>query len=228
MSSASYSPSCVTIAGRSLKNTFKNALNQYSDQLEELEAKRSKQEAIGNLFLIFKPEDLSDFSSQPPSVIESFVVTLMMLKYKVYFVQQAGSNATLTYNPSCILRMEWAAKPDEVEEIPTDDYPIKHAYQARNDTLLRATNDSAYGKELEDFENKRKEAERSSKFVFTITLGRIGDLGNSDDPKRLQGFILLLKAHGYSVRHVTSRKKDIDSADSFDSASQFVVDMLGR
>ena len=223
--------SVLTTAQRSLQSTLRNALVAYEEQLQELEVKRRKQEDIGRLFLIFKPEDLPDFSSQTPAVIESFVAVLILLKYKVFFeVDKSRSASVPTYSPDCKLRMEWALKPDEIEEISSVKYPIKHAYNACIDTIRKAEDSSAYGNELEDIEQKRKAAGSgpTPQFVFNITLKRIGNLGNSDDRRRLYGFLLLMKAHGYSVKQVVTKDDNEEDLDFPNGDSRFIVDMLGR
>jgi len=209
----------LAIASHSASSTFKRALNSYQEPLSSLEQRRKQAETVGRFFVLFKPQDLEGLETAGHETIKNFVILLFSHKYRVMFEVPKGSPEPKEYKYNSQLRLQWVF--DETEDYKEFQSPLKHAYRAFRDTFARAT--VIYDRELHFIEQQRKIAETDSRFSFTITLGNVGELGNSEE-KKIIGFILLLKAHGYGVKYVIQDGEETPSG--YDSNTRLMIEML--
>lgn len=219
MASAGTARSPLVIAHHSAKVTFQRALSCYQDALASLENLRRKAEAVGRFFLLFRPQDLEGFETAGHETIKNFVTVLYAHKYRVMFEVPKGSAEPKEYRNTTQLRLQWVF--DEVEEYTEPKSPLKHAYTAFANTFKQAIN--VYATELEFIESQRKRAELDARFSFSITLGNVGELGNSDE-KRIIGFILLLKAHAYGVKYILQDGEEPPS--TYSSSTRLLLEMI--
>lgn len=219
MASAGHSRSTLLTASHSAKLTFQRALSSCHDALVSLENLRRKAEDVGRFFLLFRPIELEGFETAGHETLKHFVTVLYAHKYRVMFEVPKGSAEPKEYRNTTQLRLQWVF--DEIEEYTEPKSPLRHAYTAFTNTFRKAI--TVYATELEFIESQRKRAEADGRFSFSITLGNVGELGNSDE-KKIIGFILLMKAHGYGVKYILQDGEEPPS--TYSSDTRLLMEMI--